>query len=370
MRALLAANSWTLRALQLDSDASGTIKGEWFPALSGQSFPASLLVEAKRFIVLGDDETELASGALGEIKISPRIGSISRALSLPDASQFVTADNAAIDAIASGRTNRWNGFVHSLERFHPRLLGLVIAVFVLGIAIYRFALPVLIEVAVRVTPPVATDMMAKGAMQTLDRVAFSASTLAEERKTALAGQFVQLAAFSPSGAAKFNLNFREGGIIGPNAFALPDGTIVITDELIAMADGDDELILGVLAHEMGHVEHEHSLRQLYRAAGVAGLVMMIGGDIGEGAQDLLVQGAGLLTLSFSREAESQADRHSVEIMLKAGRDPLAIARFFEVLGKKLGDTGGTSMLSTHPGTPERRAAASAYAKELGAMPAQ
>ena len=345
---------------------SGAIRGEWFPALSGQSFPAWLRVEAERFTVLGDDDTELASGALGGIKISPRIGSISRALSLPDASQFVTADNAAIDAIASGRAHRWNGFVHSMEKFHPRLLALAMAVVMLGLAIYRFALPVMIEVAVRVTPPVATEMMARGAMQTLDRVAFSESLLSEERKSEFTAAFAELADFSPSGAAKFNLNFRQGGFIGPNAFALPDGTVVITDELIELADGDDELILGVLAHEMGHVEHEHSLRQLYRAAGVAGLVMLVGGDIGEGAQDLLVQGAGLLTLSFSREAESQADRHSVEIMLKAGRDPLAIARFFEVLGKKLGDTGETSMLSTHPGTPERRAAASAYAKELGA----
>lgn len=348
----------------MGSDTAGKIKGEWFPALSGQSFPASLLVEAGRFTIVGDDEAEHAAGALGDLKISPRIGSIARTLSLPNASQFVTPDNAAVDAIANARSDRWNGLVHSLEKFHPRLLGLCAAVVLLGFVIYRYALPVMIEVAVRVTPPVATEMMAKGAMQTLDRVAFSGSSLSGERKKALAAAFDEIAAFSPSGAAKFNLNFREGGIIGPNAFALPDGTIVITDELIAMADGDDELIMGVLAHEMGHVEHEHSLRQLYRAAGVAGLIMLIGGDIGEGAQDMLAQGAGLLTLSFSREAEAEADRHSVEIMLKAGRDPLAIARFFEALGKKLGDTGGTSMLSTHPGTPERRAAADAYAREL------
>jgi Zn-dependent protease with chaperone function len=350
----------------LASDTMHMVKGEWFPALSGQSFPASLRAEAGKFNVLADDGTEFAAGALGDLKISPRIGYIARTLSLPDSSQFLTADNDGVDLIASGRANRWNGFVHGLERFHPRLIGLAAAVFVLGFAIYRFALPVLIELAVWVTPPVATEMMAKGAMQTLDRVAFSPSALPDDRKAEISAAFAEIAAFSPSGAGKFNLNFREGGIIGPNAFALPDGTVVITDELIAMTDGDDELILGVLAHEMGHVEHDHSLRQLYRAAGVASLIMLIGGDIGEGAQDLLVQGAGLLTLSFSREAESEADRHSVEIMLKAGRDPLAIARFFEVLGKKLGDNGGTSMLSTHPGTPERRAAASAYAKELGA----
>jgi Zn-dependent protease with chaperone function len=355
-----------LKALQLASDTTQMISGEWFPALSGQSFPASLRVEAGQFQVLADDGSGLASGAASDLKISPRIGSIARALSLPDSSQFVTGDNDAVDRIAAGRADRWNGIVHALERFHPRLIGLAAGVFVLGFAIYRFALPVLIEIAVRVTPPVATELMAKGALQTLDRVAFSPSSLSDDKKESITAAFSETAAFSASGAQKFSLNFRGGGIIGPNAFALPNGAIVITDELIELAGGDEELILGVLAHEMGHVEREHSLRQLYRAAGVASLIMMIGGDIGDGAQDMLVQGAGLLTLSFSREAESEADRHSVEIMLKAGRDPLAIARFFEVLGEKLGDKGGTSMLSTHPGTPERRAAAEIYAKELSA----
>ena len=93
---------------------------------------------------------------------------------------------------------------------------------------------------------------------------------------------------------------------------------MVTDELIELAGDDTEVIVGVLAHEIGHVELEHSLRQIYRAAGVAGLIMMIGGDIGSGTEDLLVQGAGILSLSYSRGAESAADRHSVELMQKAG----------------------------------------------------
>jgi predicted Zn-dependent protease len=51
-------------------------------------------------------------------------------------------------------------------------------------------------------------------------------------------------------------------------------------------------------------------------------------------------------------------------MAKAGHDPTAIGRFFKLLEEKLGDHGGTSMLSTHPGTPERRKAIEDYAKEV------
>ena len=45
-----------------------------------------------------------------------------------------------------------------------------------------------------------------------------------------------------------------------------------------------EMIVGVLAHEIGHVELEHSLRQIYRVAGMAGLIMLIAGDVGEASR--------------------------------------------------------------------------------------
>ncbi len=92
--------------------------------------------------------------------------------------------------------------------------------------------------------------------------------------------------------------------------------------------------------------------------------MLIGGDIGSGTEDILVQGATLLSLSHSRSAETEADRASVELMLKAGRDPKAIAHFFELLRDKLGDKDERDFLSTHPATPERIAETLRYAEGL------
>jgi predicted Zn-dependent protease len=120
---------------------------------------------------------------------------------------------------------------------------------------------------------------------------------------------------------------------------------------VALADDDDE-IMGVLAHEIGHVEHEHSLRRLNHAAGVSGLIMLAGGDVGSAVEDLLVHGSLLASLSYSREQEREADRSSVALMRRAGRDPLAMGRLFERLRQKLGIEGG-GILSTHPATSER-----------------
>jgi predicted Zn-dependent protease len=177
----------------------------------------------------------------------------------------------------------------------------------------------------------------------------------------------ELARRAPRGIDGYALHFRDGEAIGPNAFALPDGSIVLTDQLVRLADGDHDAILGVLGHEIGHVEHEHSLRRIYRAAGVAGLITLIGGDIGSGAEDLLIQGSAVLSLSYSRADETDADRFSVEIMAEAGRDPAAIARFFKLLRDHLGDRGSNDFFSTHPATEARIEETKRYAEEIASQ---
>ena len=54
------------------------------------------------------------------------------------------------------------------------------------------------------------------------------------------------------------LLFRDGGKFGANAFALPSGKIIVTDQLASLLN--DEQIVGVLAHELGHVVYRHGMR--------------------------------------------------------------------------------------------------------------
>ena len=347
------------------SDDRPICRGDWYPPSTSRSMPARL-VERQGGIaaVAGEGGEDLVEGVFTTLDIAPRVGSIPRRVQFADGSLFETTDNDAIDRLLRAQGHKRAGFVHALERFHPRLLIFAVAVFLLSGLVYRFALPVLVEVAVAVTPPVVPELMSAGTLQTLDRTVLSKSTLDKDRTAAIAEGFARIAAQSDRGAGGYTLNFRKGGLMGPNAFALPDGTLIVTDELVELADGDTEMLVGVLAHEIGHVELEHSLRQVYRAAGMAGLIMLIAGDVGDGVEDLLVQGGGLVALSYSRTAEAAADRYSVELMAKAGYDPLAIARFFEIVQTKLGDTSGTTILSTHPGTPERRKAIADYAAQL------
>jgi Zn-dependent protease with chaperone function len=342
-------------------------RGTWHPRSSSRSVPARLVLKDEQIAAVAEEgeQAALASAAFPLLEISARVGSIPRRIEFPDGSLFETTDNDAIDRLLLARGHRRAGLVHGLERFHPRLLLFVAAVFVLSGLVYRYALPVLVEIAVAVTPPVVPRLMSVSTLETLDRTVLDETRLDEAKKRAISEGFARIAAQSARGASAYTLNFREGGALGPNAFALPDGTLIITDELVELAGGDTEMLVGVLAHEIGHVELEHSLRQIYRAAGMAGLIMLIAGDVGDSVEDLLVQGGGLVALSYSRAAETAADRHSVELMEKAGYDPAAIARFFDILEKKLGDTSGTNILSTHPGTPERKKAILDFTASLG-----
>ena len=342
------------------------VTGTWHAARSGRDIAAELFVIDEDQAAVRDTQTGaiLARGTRASLVVSRRVGSVPRRIGFPDNSVFVSRDNDGVDRLladAIGHGSRW---LAEIERFRPRLVVLVAAVALLAVGVYRFAVPLLVEAAVLATPEIVPELMSKGVLASLDETAFSQSTLSEQRRAGITTGFFELAALAPRGAARFDLQFRSGGSIGPNAFALPDGTIVITDELVSLAGSDDDLILGVLGHEIGHVEHDHSLRQLYRAAGVVGLIMVIGGDVGSGVQDLLVQGSALLALSYSRRQERDADRYSVEIMARAGRDPAAIARFFELMRARFGDAGDSAILTTHPATGERIEETRRYAAEI------
>ncbi|MFS8047951.1 M48 family metallopeptidase [Rhizobium sp. BR 314] len=354
----------------LASEPETIATGVWHPPHSSREVPARLLDVGGSLIVVSNEEEEenrrLVWGIRSDIEISQRVGSVPRRIVFGNESVFETRDNDAIDTYLRSRGEGRSGVIHSLEIVRPRLIGFVLAVLVLASVIYRYALPALVEVAVLVTPPVVPEMMSAGTMKTLDQVTFSSSKVSAAEQTEIRDDFARIASNAQGGANRYHLNFRDGGLIGPNAFALPDGNLVLTDQLVELAGSDKEMITAVLGHEIGHVEYKHSLRQLYTAAGVAGLVLLIAGDVGSGVQDILTQGGGLLALSYSRQAEAQADRRSVELMRAAGKDPMALSRFFDLLEMKLNDHDKTSMLSTHPGTPERKQAILDYVRELEA----
>ncbi len=133
-----------------------------------------------------------------------------------------------------------------------------------------------------------------------------------------------------------------------NAFCTPGGYIYIYTGLIKYLDHKSSLA-GVLGHEMAHADKRHSTNQLTKKYGVQTLLDILLGD----NQNLLTQiGTELVSLTFSRSDESQADEYSVAYLCPTKYHADGAADFFQ----KIADQGGSSVpafLSTHP-SPDNR----------------
>ena len=151
----------------------------------------------------------------------------------------------------------------------------------------------------------------------------------------------------------YRLEFRSSPIIGPNAFALPSGIIVMTDELVKLAKNDRE-VLAVLAHELGHVRHRHTMRRLLEGSATVLIIAGVTGDIASAASLAATAPTLLLQTKYSRDNEREADRYAIEMMKKAGMDPRYLGSLLARLESEIGRRGALpSFLSSHPSTEDR-----------------
>ncbi len=142
-----------------------------------------------------------------------------------------------------------------------------------------------------------------------------------------------------------------------NAFALPGGKIFITRGLLLELDNESELV-GVLGHELGHVNARHHVKYLEKMLGIS-LLLQIGAlligenDLKERALLQLASiGATLLALKFSRDQEREADLYGIKYAVATGYDPRGLIKVFEKF-KKIEKNRPPEWLSTHP-LPETR----------------
>ncbi len=152
---------------------------------------------------------------------------------------------------------------------------------------------------------------------------------------------------------------------GPNALALPDGSVVLNDAMVErILDGEDDFdpaakaaLAGVLAHEIGHIEGRHSMRSVVRGSLTTAFAAFLFGDFSAVAAGAP---AVLLGARHSRAMEIEADAYAIAV-LQAHRLPLApLADLFLEMDKGKQNADGwfgsaTSYLSSHPGSRERAA---------------
>jgi Zn-dependent protease with chaperone function len=327
------------------------IHGYYFDGITSASQAATL--DAGGGLLHIEGAAEPIAIALADVRISERIGNITRRFALPGGAVFETADNDAVDqaCVAAGVKLR-SGFVHWLESRWPVALGSLFAIAVITFAFFRWGMPAVVNWAAGALPTELDAAIGSQSLNTLDSLIFTRTTLGEKRQRRLQERFQAMTSNLDDGH-RYQLVFRDGGKsgIGANAFALPSGIIVMTDQLVDMAQ-DDEEIVAVLAHEIGHVRGRHALRHLLHAAGVSAMAMALLGDVSQIA-GLLSSAPVLLIARQSREFELEADAFSRQWLRDHG---IAEAKFDAILcrlSKATGERHGYEFFSSHPPTDER-----------------
>lgn len=138
----------------------------------------------------------------------------------------------------------------------------------------------------------------------------------------------------------------------PNAFTIPGARIYVHSGLLKFADSDD-MLAGVVAHEIGHAYERHSAKMVSRATGMEQLAGMIfkGEKQKLGQIALGLAGGGILN-SYGRQDEREADDIGYYLLRRAGYSENGLLQFLQKL-EKLAGPGSSSFMSSHPPTTER-----------------
>ena len=290
---------------------------------------------------------------LGNVQVDPPVGGTRRALHLPDGAQLQTDDHAAVETLFP-RAHVLEGWVHGLERRWPYALAGV--AFVAAFAWWSVVdgLPRAAKIAARFVPATVEAKLGEQTLSFFEGKVCRPSALSAARQQALQQRFARLTAGLSDGYS-YRLLPRDCRGVGANAFALPGGTVVMTDALVKLAQSDDQ-ISAVLAHEIGHVRHRHGLRMALQAAGLAALAAALFGDATSITSLATTLPVALLRSGYTRELETEADDYAFRRLREIGLSPKAFAEIMLLLEKARQKTSGggpKDYFSTHPATAKR-----------------
>lgn len=334
------------------------LQAEWFDGQRAEARPVQLWLHGERLHLQADDGAQ-RDYARRQVVWPERTRHGLRQLLLPDGGVLQLPDARAWDdwaaqvGLRQPLAARW--------AFNwPLVLGALLLLLLTLFAAWRWGIPWGARQAADWVPARLEQRLGEQVMRDLGGrgwIRDSQLPAADQRRVrdAVAGM---VAAAYPDGAPVYRLNLRQGPKwLGPNAFALPGGDIVLTDSLVELLREGDQpatpALLGVVAHERGHVRERHGLRLVFEAGALSALA---GWWIGDYSSVMAAAPALMLQAGYSRGHERAADAEALRVMRAAGLDPRAMVRFFQRLKEIMPERDGNSPtfgLATHPADAER-----------------
>lgn len=321
------------------------LHADYFDGRSTRVHVVNLSVFGEDLIIAGEDINFRVPFA--DVIVDERLGRAPRRLRLKDGTFCEVRDLDALDTLLSSTAHR-DGWVDRMQRHLRFVLFSAVACVALAVVAYKWGLPWAAAKGAHGLPPAIGMTLSVQTLKLLDGKIFMPSKIAEERRQALSAKFHALR-LPEGGTPDSELLFRGSPQLGANAFTLPDGTIIVLDDLLTSI-GDDRQILAVFAHELGHAHGRHGLQLLLQSSAVGAFWTLYVGDI---SNLLAAAPAAIVQARYSQDLEMQADDYGATLLMHNGMSPALLADALEKLAESHSGSSKVGYLSSHPSTDER-----------------
>jgi predicted Zn-dependent protease len=323
---------------------------QYFDGVSARPRDAEIVVRNGALSLLADDDVERRI-PLRTVQWPERQRHGARVVHLADGGALHCADPAAFDHWfrASGLGESW--VVKAQQSWRSTAVAALLLAVLCG-GLYQWGLPWGARAALAFVPEHVDRELGDMALRSIGSEWLSPSALPAEKQRAIRTAWTQAAARAGLPADAIRLHFHKSRI-GPNAFALPGGHVVLTDEMVTLVDGREDILVGVLAHEASHVRHRHGMRMLAQTTLLGSVSSIAFGDF---SGMLATAPAVLGHLAYSRGHEREADGDAIALLQANGLSPAVMATMFERLQAHQRDRGAPELpiaLGSHPPDAER-----------------
>lgn len=323
---------------------SATLPAHYFDGTSARAHAVTLQLQGDTLHIQGQGIDR--SVALRDVQWPERTRHGLRLAHFAGGGSVRSEDAPAWDAWRQG-SGHTDSLVVRLQQSWRGVLASALALLAVVVVLQQWGIPWAARAVVAATPVRVDRSLGEAALTAMDQHLMHPSTLAVPEQDRIRQALTQaLSALPADTLPPWQLVFRHSSI-GPNAFALPGGTLVLTDELVELVGHDTQVITAVLAHEMGHVRHRHGMRMLVQATVLGGLGALFLGDF----NTLLASVPVLLgQASYSRAAEREADTEAVLILRAASISPSVMVSLFDKLAEKAQKAAPAEGSASHAGT--------------------
>ncbi|WP_100658487.1 M48 family metallopeptidase [Alteromonas flava] len=321
-----------------------------------------------------NDDSQLVVSTLdnpvdkSDISVKPKLGNLPREIAFTDGTLLVCPAQTELDSWLFADKGSLLANMESNTRW---LLASIVFVPLLLYGLFVHAIPYAAVALADYVPQSIKQEASQQTLAALDYAVLDATELSAEQQASLRMGFESVITDFIAPNIQFNIQFRSSEVFGPNAFALPDGTIVFTDQLVNLVEADQQLLDAILLHEIGHVVQNHSMQLVAESLFATLAISYFFGDLSGAIESFMGIGSTIVHNQFSQQHEWQADNFALEQLLLSGRNTDDFAQAMQKLAELIPNHSDQNQwFQSHPLIDSRIKNAESYSSRNRSQEAQ